>query len=250
MAGVSEKGGVADAPVGVVVHVLELPRSEVVRVGEREEAFCDGVEVAVDAKSGVEGDLLIVRCVENESMSKIRRKEVAVQESVHTNDSRRIVVVGSLLVGEMAWISASYVELAVVVDRIHEDALIVAFPREHVHVVFDNGRHDTVALHDGFGEHESNSTLTSGGSGEVFLAVQHIWSDSGLGHDRSISNNGMVEDSENISRTCSPSAAMIKSAETVVPSASDTAVFSTSADTTLTPSFTSTPLSLATRINC
>ncbi len=60
MAGVAEEGGVVETPGGVVVHVLERPYSEAVWVGEREEAFGDGVEVAVDAEDIVVGDFLIV----------------------------------------------------------------------------------------------------------------------------------------------------------------------------------------------
>lgn len=54
MASVSEKSGVVGAPMGVVVHILQLPRSEAIRVGKRNEAFCNGVEITVDAQDGVE----------------------------------------------------------------------------------------------------------------------------------------------------------------------------------------------------
>ena len=43
-------------------------------------------------------------------------------------DSSGRAVIGSLLVGEIAWISASDVELLVIVYRIHRNAFVVAFP--------------------------------------------------------------------------------------------------------------------------
>ena len=70
MAGISEKGGVIEAPVGVVLHIFQLPYSEAIWVGEREKTFCNGIEIIVDAKSGVERDFLVVGYIENTSVSK------------------------------------------------------------------------------------------------------------------------------------------------------------------------------------
>ena len=76
MAGISEKSSVIEAPVGVVLHVFQLPYSEAIRVCEQEEAFCNRIEVFVDAKNGVERDFLVVCCKENASISEKLESEL------------------------------------------------------------------------------------------------------------------------------------------------------------------------------
>ena len=49
-----------EAPGVMVVHILELPNPETIRIGEGEEAFGNGFEVLEDFKHGVVRDFLII----------------------------------------------------------------------------------------------------------------------------------------------------------------------------------------------
>lgn len=62
MAGVSEKSGAIEAPIGVVIHILQMPCSETLWVGKGKEALRSGIESTVDAKNGIERDFLVICC--------------------------------------------------------------------------------------------------------------------------------------------------------------------------------------------
>lgn len=69
MAGVSKESGAIKTPLRMIIHIFQLPNSEAVRIREREQAFCNRIEITVYLKNVFERDLLVVCCTSKVSIT-------------------------------------------------------------------------------------------------------------------------------------------------------------------------------------
>ena len=115
-----------------------------------------------------------------------------------------------------------------------------------MYVIAHGSGHDLIASRQGCWEHESDCTLASRWLCRELCTLNDIRSGNRL--EMFFSEKVHVVFRKTLP-TWRPSAAMIRSAETVAPSASEISVFATSTDSTFIPEFTLTPLSSATCIN-
>jgi hypothetical protein len=133
------------------------------------------------------------------------------------------------------------IKLFIVVYWIDNDELVLAFPREHAEVIVDYTRRNWILKNGLLGYCKSQTSMSCSRSRKILFLVDNIRPDTRL------------QNSElNIRRklTCTPSAAIIKSASTVEPSSNATLFWDMSAEVARAPVLTSVPLANAASSNC